>query len=411
MSALTQLVASAQAFIEKASRPGVLGLVGQKLERGCARDLKAYFLELKTKVEALHLEDRQWDAGTARHVVEAALANVLRKQRETLTSTLRVNLQTAYLASLKMDHMQESEDELRDETGKWTSGGSSDLASGSKGLAIAALGTVGLIAIAKTLSGAKSLIGTPYNKLNCSQFACALTGHKPANAKQLFDEGQPGTLADAQPGNIVAFNGGHVAVMTKDGLMDSTPERGVGMTGTPNKNDGWYRGPIHIVKGGTIKEAAGDAGNSSLPNIADRAALWATHHAAEMVQGIDETTIDRLASVIEQGIEERLGAYGTGRLIRAELDDMSVSRSVTIASTEINRAMSTAMFDKLDFLDVGYKQWISSADPCDICQDNIDAGVIPLNEEFPSGDLFPPAHPNDRCAMTGARAPESEDQE
>jgi len=360
MSALTQLVVSAQAFIEKASRPGVLGLVGQKLERGCARDLKAYFLELKAKVEALHLEDRQWDAGTVRHVVEAALANVLRKQRETLTSTLKVNLQTAYLASLKLNHMQESDDELRDETGKWTAGGS-----GSSG-----------------------------------------------------DEGQPGTLNDAQPGNIVAFNGSHVAVMTKEGLMDSTPERGVGMTGTPAKNDPWYRGPIHIVKGGEIKEAVVDVGIKSriivrdkLGDVAKRAADWASSQAAELVTGIDETTIDRLASVIEQGIEEMRGPYGTGQLIRAEMEDMSVSRALTIASTEMNRAMSAATLDKLDFLGVEYKQWILDPDPCPICIDNADAGVIPASEEFPSGDDGPPAHPNCRCAVTGARAPDSEDQE
>ena len=273
MSALTQLMTSAQAFIEKASRPGVLGLVGQKLERGCARDLKAYFLELKTKVEALHLEDRSWDAGTDPpfaplpsadmsiwyrltnpRFVEAALSNLLRRQQATLVSALKVNLQTAYLASLKMDHMQEAAGE----------------------------------GVVKTT----------------------------------------------------------VVVVDKLGA------------------------------------------------VAARAGEWASTQAAQLVTGIDETTIDRLASVIEQGIEEMRGPYGTGQLIRAELEDMSVSRALTIASTEINRAMSAATLDKLDALGVEYKQWILDADPCELCIDAADDGAIPADQDF-TGDVDgPPMHPN-----------------
>ena len=32
---------------------------------------------------------------------------------------------------------------------------------------------------------------------------------------------------------------------------------------------------------------------------------------------------------------------------------------------------------------------------------------IPVDDDFPSGDERPPAHPNCRCAVTGARAPEA----
>lgn len=46
------------------------------------------------------------------------------------------------------------------------------------------------------------------------------------------------------------------------------------------------------------------------------------------------------------------------------------------------------------------KGWYTASDPCDICQDNEDEGKIPMDQEFPSGDLFPPAHLNCLCLMS-----------
>ena len=40
------------------------------------------------------------------------------------------------------------------------------------------------------------------------------------------------------------------------------------------------------------------------------------------------------------------------------------------------------------------KAWVTGSDPCDDCQENEDAGPIPVGDEFPSGDYAPPAHPN-----------------
>lgn len=91
----------------------------------------------------------------------------------------------------------------------------------------------------------RTLIGTPYSSMNCAQFACAYTGHKTATAAQLFAEGRVGI---AKAGDIVAFNGVHVAVMTPAGLVDSTPERGVGFVGAINPHDPWYAGPVRIIR-------------------------------------------------------------------------------------------------------------------------------------------------------------------
>lgn len=47
------------------------------------------------------------------------------------------------------------------------------------------------------------------------------------------------------------------------------------------------------------------------------------------------------------------------------------------------------------------KGW-SVEDPCEVCQGNADDDIIPLDEEFSSGDQAPPAHPNCKCAVYAA---------
>jgi hypothetical protein len=44
------------------------------------------------------------------------------------------------------------------------------------------------------------------------------------------------------------------------------------------------------------------------------------------------------------------------------------------------------------------KEWQDNG-AVDVCKDNADAGVIPIDDLFPSGDSEPAAHPNCRCIM------------
>lgn len=140
------------------------------------------------------------------------------------------------------------------------------------------------------------------------------------------------------------------------------------------------------------------------------AAAWAAENAAEAVTGIDETTINLIADAVVKGIEDNLGVEGTARLIASVLDDMAAygGRAYMIARTELNSAFSQAALMKLEALGIQYKRWILGPNPCEICEDNADEGVIGVDEEFPSGDMAPPAHPNCACAVTGARPPEED---
>lgn len=106
-----------------------------------------------------------------------------------------------------------------------------------------------LVLAAGTSCGKSSLLGITYGRINCAQLACLVAGHVPASAAKLFSEGVAIT-EPLQPGDILAFHGGaHVAVVYSDGsLIDSTPERGVGVIGSIPPRDPWYSGPVRVVK-------------------------------------------------------------------------------------------------------------------------------------------------------------------
>lgn len=79
------------------------------------------------------------------------------------------------------------------------------------------------------------------------------------------------------------------------------------------------------------------------------------------------------------------------------------TRAALIANTEVANANSAGAL-------VGYKTaresgvdvkkaWLPDDDPCPECQANADAGAIDLDDEFPSGDTEPTAHPRCLCSL------------
>jgi hypothetical protein len=138
---------------------------------------------------------------------------------------------------------------------------------------------------------------------------------------------------------------------------------------------------------------------------ADQAATYAAEQTDSLITGLDATSMQSIADAVSTGISEQLGVPGTARLIKTVVDGMSTYRAEMIASTEMNDAMSHAFLKKLKMNAVEYKQWILGPNPCAECEENAEASPIPVDEDFPSGDDAPPAHPNCICAVAGARAP------
>ena len=125
---------------------------------------------------------------------------------------------------------------------------------------------------------------------------------------------------------------------------------------------------------------------------------YASKHTATLIKGLNDETANRMRTVISNAIKEKRGIDGLARDIRKQFNDMSRVRSQTVARTETCDALENSFMDRAKDLGVTGKEWIVT-DPCPICEANGNAGIILINDLFPSGDLRPPAHPNCRCAL------------
>jgi hypothetical protein len=127
-------------------------------------------------------------------------------------------------------------------------------------------------------------------------------------------------------------------------------------------------------------------------------------HGAEMVKGIDAYSLKVIRSLIASGVEQQLGVEGTMRLIRSEFKDMKTIRARSIATTEMNDAMSEAALNKIRTVGLDGKRWLRSPGACPLCTTNALQGIIPVDATFQSGHQRPPGHPGKcRCAVVGAR--------
>jgi hypothetical protein len=144
-----------------------------------------------------------------------------------------------------------------------------DLCKGKKRFAVLAAAAVIVIAVPVSapsrngyLGRLESMRGTSYMKATCSGFICQAKGHAPCSALQ-FWTGCGGDLeviqqvsslakvqlSTLQAGDVLDFNGSHVAVYVGNGqMMDSVPERGVGTLLNPAAADLWYSGSVRILR-------------------------------------------------------------------------------------------------------------------------------------------------------------------
>lgn len=125
---------------------------------------------------------------------------------------------------------------------------------------------------------------------------------------------------------------------------------------------------------------------------------YAQKHTATLIKGMNGETKKQVRAIIGNAIEQKRGIPGLSRDLRNGINGMSKVRAGVIARTETANALESAFMDRAKDMKVTGKEWVVT-DPCDICAANGDAGVIPIKDPFPSGDVRPPAHPNCRCAL------------
>lgn len=94
---LTVIPNLVKALNEVATKPGVMSLQGRAMERKCAAAISSYFVKLKGDVLASNIRNLavHGTKETARHAAEAAVQNILRRNRAVLQSILETHIAEA----------------------------------------------------------------------------------------------------------------------------------------------------------------------------------------------------------------------------------------------------------------------------------------------------------------------------
>jgi SPP1 gp7 family putative phage head morphogenesis protein len=146
--------------------------------------------------------------------------------------------------------------------------------------------------------------------------------------------------------------------------------------------------------------------------VNERALEWAQERAADLITQIEENTRDMLRDAIHEAIDEGIGADELADMI-ADSTGFSDYRAEMIARTETNRANNQGNLRAYKDAGVERKEWMTAGDDLveEDCEDNEAVGAIGLDEDFPSGDDAPPAHPNCRCSISPVFEPDDTAQE
>lgn len=116
------------------------------------------------------------------------------------------------------------------------------------------------------------------------------------------------------------------------------------------------------------------------------------------IKSIAEDRLDDLAQVLGAALDQGLGIGTLTGQLRDVLD--IPARAEIVARTETARAMTVASLDEYHQAGVTGQVWLLSDGACELCEENDDAGVIPIDDDFPNGDV--PVHPNCVCAIAPA---------
>lgn len=144
-----------------------------------------------------------------------------------------------------------------------------------------------------------------------------------------------------------------------------------------------------------------------------RAIEYMRDYSANLITGINEETERRVRDLLADAIEEGRSYGSVARGLRDLFDDFSKDRADLIAKTELGNAYSEGTRQAgLQLKDAGLdmeKRWLTVGDPCPICEDNEAEDWIDIDDDFPSGDDAPLAHPNCECALEVRRTPTEEE--
>ena len=132
----------------------------------------------------------------------------------------------------------------------------------------------------------------------------------------------------------------------------------------------------------------------------DVASDWLRKHSlTKLTGGFSETSVDRLRNAIADAWDTGGSADQIIAAIKDTFADFSDSRAEMIAQTEGNDAYNEGRAAMADELGMEEKIWSADgSNACEECQEQIEAGWINIDDDFPIGN-DPPGHPNCDCSV------------
>ena len=121
---------------------------------------------------------------------------------------------------------------------------------------------------------------------------------------------------------------------------------------------------------------------------------------SKLTGGFSETSVERLQSAIGAAWDAGGSYEQIVKAVQDTFEQFSSVRAGLIAQTEVNDAYNYGRMSQAT--DAGYteKAWDPDGECCaEVCQPNVDAGWIPIDDDFPSGDSEPTAHPHCDCSI------------
>lgn len=133
-----------------------------------------------------------------------------------------------------------------------------------------------------------------------------------------------------------------------------------------------------------------------------RAVAYFNDRGLELLKELNEKTRNDIHDLISEGLEAGYNYAKIAAQIRSRFVDYSAKRAKTVAATEATRAFQAGNYGAvLDATGTGLefeKSWLAEGNACPICAANEAQDWIDFGSSFDSGDDYPPAHPNCRCA-------------
>jgi len=203
---------------------------------------------------------------------------------------------------------------------------------------------------------------------------------------------------------------GPVSKLAKSmGLVNKADETAGDLVRLLFTNYNEWVGLVYNASKEQMTKVLGDSGKVALAEVNvdtdfdlenPRATDWLQKNALENATSYSGTLKDDIGQVVTDGVANGESIPDITASIGAFFDGQSDYRAERLARTETGDAYSQGSLE-------GYKQsgvvagkeWLADDSACDVCLGNEDDGVIPLDDDFSSGDDSPTAHPNCECSL------------